>query len=581
MFASAMVLGVLLVNLLATACGLPPVETARVTQELLQGSTGLPAETVPHTPLPPRSAVLAAEGPAASTEVPKWKRYEITLSNASWQGNPFDIELTGEFKNAFSGRILTQLGFYAGDNTWKIYFMPDELGEWSYVTRSPDTDLDGNEGSFTCVASDLPGKLIGQGNRWILQDSKQSAAPIMLPTREWFKRTNTKDGVDGFIRWADKTAGALLIGTTLVYFTQGQDEIPYLKGQEGQQFNIPMWDRLNSHYDLLRDQGMGFYIMFYSDDQESPNQYGIEEKSKEELRLFRYAIARFSAYPIVMWDTGIDIQETRSNEWIDWFADWFEANDPWQHPVSSRTGGGSGGKFPANGTYYSDGTSTLPAHSAVVSRWKALDVPLAFTDRWRENYSRGGFDRDKIRRAAWEVGLVGGSAVYVGGNAHEGYLGQDYVQDFEAAPDLGIRSKFFNLRIKDFANLAPHDELLSADQAVLSASIGKEYLVYDANGGQIEVNLSGASETLSAQWFNPRTGGVIRLEPVSGGGTARFTTPDSKDWVLHLGLGDLGGPFCVSPFNIAGSVSPAAEVLSINENQLDFRIFVPMIGLCS
>ena len=34
-----------------------------------------------------------------------------------------------------------------------------------------------------------------------------------------------------------------------------------------------------------------------------------------ELRLFWYAVARFSAYPIVVWDTGIDIGETRSSQW--------------------------------------------------------------------------------------------------------------------------------------------------------------------------------------------------------------------------------------------------------------------------
>src|SRR3990172_7754199 len=250
-----------------------------------------------------------------------------------------------------------------------------------------------------------------------------------------------------------------------------------------------MWDRLNSHYDMLRDRGMGFYIMFYSDDQDSPDRFGITEKSKEEMRLFRYVIARFSAYPIVVWDTGIDIQETRSNAWIDWFADWFQENDPWQHPVSSRTGGGSGGKFPDQATYYSDGTSTLPPHQTVVNTWKDQNVPLAFTDRWRENYSRGNFNRDKIRRAAWEVGLVGGSALYVGGNENQGYLAQDYAQDFEAAPDLGIRSDFFLERIADFNGLEPQDEVLvSGDQAILSASVGREYVVYDANGGKIEID---------------------------------------------------------------------------------------------
>jgi hypothetical protein len=583
MVASVMVLGVLLVNLLTTACGLPPVLSApvdhpQVAQTELQNPTAPSPGMTPSIIPPAGNSVQQETQLAALAEVPKWKRYEVTLSNPSWNGNPFDLELTGEFRNVASGRMLTQLGFYAGDNTWKIYFMPDELGEWSYETHSPDSDLDKKKGSFSCIPSGLPGKLTRQGNRWVLQDQNKQVAPIILPTREWFKRTNTANGVDDFIRWADSTAGALLVGTTLVYFGQAQEEIPYIRGREGEQFNIPMWDRLNSHYDRLRDQGLGFYIMFYSDENESPNNFGITAKSPEELRLFRYTIARFSAYPIVMWDTGIDIKETRSNEWIDWFANWFNENDSWQHPVSSRTGGGSGGKFPTRGSYYSDGAPTLPAHRTVVKTWKDQNVPLAFTDRWRENYDRGNFDRNKIRRAVWEVGLVGGSALYVGGNEHDGYLSQDYASDFEAAPDLGIRTKFFLERVVDFNRLEPRDDLLgSGDQAVLSASLGREYVVYDANGGKIEIDLSHASGSLSAEWFNPRTGEIKSFGQVNGGGKVSFTSPDNNDWVLHLFNGNLAcGALSVA--ESPGEQAPSSS--SIDTSLLAFNIFVPMISQC-
>lgn len=527
------------------------------------------------------ASARTGSGLEAGNEVGKWKRYETSFSNPSWNGNPFDLDFSATFTHVESGKKINQIGFYAGNNTWKIFFMPDALGEWVFTTSSSDPDLDGKSGSFTCVASDLPGSLIGDGNRWKLEDSGEYVAPILLPTREWFKSTETENGIDDFILWAKNTAGALAIGTTLVYFTQGQDEIPYVKGEEGITFNTEMWDRLNSHYDMLRDQGMGFYIMLYSDEAESPNAYGIGPESPEELRLLRYVVARFSAYPIVMWDSGIDIGETRSNDWVNWFADWFNENDPWHHPVSSRSGGGSGGILPRNATYDSNGAATLPMHGYVVNQWKNLSIPLAFTDRWRENYQRGDFDPAKIREAAWEIGLVGGTAVYFGGSENSGYLNENYATDLIAAPELGFRNQFFRDQIIDLSKLTPHDELLvSSKDVILSADPLREYIAYDKSGSSFGINFSGINGTFTGTWFNPRTGVQSTAGLFSGGDVETFTPPDKLDWVLHLVSSDASSntSLCSSNFYSVSvqEKSNASEILPY----LPFRVYLPLSLQC-
>jgi hypothetical protein len=598
MIRQILLLTTLTVNSIILACGgfingLPSQQPIEATRNLsatsAPGSTGatpgLTATRAPESTEESTSAVLENIG--------KWKRFEISYSNPSWSGNPFDLEFSAQFSHVSSGRVLNQLGFYAGENTWKIYFMPDELGEWTFTTESPDPELDGKTGSFTCVPSDLPGRLTGDGNRWKLEDSGEYVAPVLIATREWFKRTNTVDGIDDFVLWAKDTTGALVIGTTLVYFNGAQEEIPYMQGEEGITFNIEMWDRLNSHYDYLRDQGMGFYIMFYSDDAESPNSNGIEAQSPAELRLLRYAAARFSAYPIVMWDTGIDIDESRSLDWIDWFADWLNTNDPYQHMVSSRTGGGSGGKFPENGTFYSDGAATLPKHSLVVSGWNSRDVPTAFTDRWRENYTRGNFDPDLIRRAVWEVGLVGGTGVYVSGNENDGYLTENYAADFEAAPYVGYRTKFFQEQVVDFGSLVPHTELLSTgsnfinkliigDNLILAADSGNEYVVYGNVEGPFSIDLSQASGTFSATWFNPRTGETSSAGSASGGGMVSFTTPDNQDWVLHLiSGGSSGNSNPCTNISVANGAPGGGQAVMWLENMLQgFHLYLPMAMDC-
>ena len=573
---------ILIFNTFALACG-----SLNATTNLTGTEAGRVLATSDHsepvTTATSPGKVTQAVGPSleVSDSVGIWKRFEASFTNESWNGNPFDLEFSATFTHAGSGKKVSQIGFYAGNNTWKLFFMPDALGEWTFTTSSPDAELDGKSGSFECVPSDLPGPLVGDGNRWKLAGSGEYVAPILLPTREWFKRTETANGVDDFIFWAKNSAGALLIGTTLVYFTQAQAEVPYIKGEEGETFNVELWDRLNSHYDMLRDQGLGFYVMFYSDEKESPNAYGIGPQSPEELRLFRYAVARFSAYPIVMWDTGIDIGETRGNDWINWFADWFNANDPWHHPVSSRSGGGSGGTLPKNATYYSDGAATLPDHDVVVNSWNSLSIPLAYTDRWRENYNRGNFDPDKIRWAAWEVGLVGGTAVYLGGNENGGYLNESYATDLIAAPQLEIRDRFFHDQIIDLSKLEPHDEMiLSGKDVVLSADRTREFVAYSRTGGSFSINFSGINGTFTGTWINPRTGDQSSAGVISAGGDVAFTTPGDSDWVLHLVSSDAsagGGP-CSSNFY---SVSSGGTGLSkVVLPDLPFRVYLPLSMQC-
>jgi hypothetical protein len=252
------------------------------------------------------------------------------------------------------------------------------------------------------------------------------------------------------------------------------------------------------------------------------------------MRLLRYVVARFSAYPIVMWDTGIDIGEARNHGWIDWFANWFNANDPWQHPVGSRSGGGSGGKHPDNGTYWSDGALVLPDHHAFVTTWKSRRVATAFTDRWREDYSRGNFDRAQIRRAVWEIGLVGGSAVYVSGNNNGGYLGADYASDFQAAPDCGYAARFFRNEINALESLEPHDELVSAGDAVLSAHLHHEYVAYLWRGGAVTLNFQHTAGLFDVRWYNPRSGQFTAAPGINGGAKREFLAPNHNDWVLHV-----------------------------------------------
>jgi len=83
--------------------------------------------------------------------VARWDFFELTLSGPS-NGNPYlDVTLEATFTQG--DRSIRVPGFYDGDGTYRVRFMPDAEGEWRYGTKSSAVALDGKSGAFTCIAA--------------------------------------------------------------------------------------------------------------------------------------------------------------------------------------------------------------------------------------------------------------------------------------------------------------------------------------------------------------------------------------------------------------------------------------------
>ena len=86
--------------------------------------------------------------PDAHPAVAKWDLFEVTLQGPS-SGNPFtEVELSAIF--ALEHRTVQVDGFYDGAGSYKLRFMPDAEGEWSYSISSNAAALDGLKGKFLC-----------------------------------------------------------------------------------------------------------------------------------------------------------------------------------------------------------------------------------------------------------------------------------------------------------------------------------------------------------------------------------------------------------------------------------------------
>lgn len=102
------------------------------------------------------SFAAIASTPSAIAEtthppVPRWEVFELSLPGPT-TGNPFtEVQISAIF--SLGHRTVNVNGFYDGAGTYKIRFMPDTTGAWSYTTASNVAALDKRSGAFSCVAA--------------------------------------------------------------------------------------------------------------------------------------------------------------------------------------------------------------------------------------------------------------------------------------------------------------------------------------------------------------------------------------------------------------------------------------------
>ena len=68
----------------------------------------------------------------ADVSVGRWARFETSVKNEEKYRNSYrDVALDVTYKNP-DGKEVKFWGFYDGNRTWKIRFMPDRIGTWKY-----------------------------------------------------------------------------------------------------------------------------------------------------------------------------------------------------------------------------------------------------------------------------------------------------------------------------------------------------------------------------------------------------------------------------------------------------------------
>ena len=276
-------------------------------------------------------------------QVERWGRFELRITSATIYENPFlDVGIRARFVH--NGNEHWVDGFYDGDQSWVVRYMPDQLGEYTFTTSSDDQEFDGRTGSFVAVEP-------GPGNH----------GPVRVSGREHFSYA---DGTPYFA-----------LGTTIYAWFYRPEEIrrqtlaslekhgftkarmlvfpKHIKGLEGvnlsydppgypydgepnafdfSRFLPEYFQEYERRIDELSAIGVQADVILFH--QYDSGMWGLDQLNDDEaLHYLRYMLARLGSFRNVWWSLANEYNILQRSRWRDWDAigTYLMENDPYGH----------------------------------------------------------------------------------------------------------------------------------------------------------------------------------------------------------------------------------------------------------
>ena len=502
--------------------------------------------------------------------VPMYSVYEIELNStqATAYDNPFtDIDVTATFTGP-SGQIRTAVGFYDGDDTWRVRFSCDELGTWTYETAATDTSnagLTGRTGSLACSepAAEDHGFIKPDSDRKYYFSFSDDTPFYGIGDTAYFMTTSlSEEQIDDYLDMR-KAQGFNFIR----FFASGDpaaihSEVSIEDGfaWKGKGVWAADYDRLNVNYfrrlerilAKLKARGMYAEIEVYNyysypfllHDPLHPARDWTEQRGN---LWGKYVVSRLAAYSTVfLWtvtneyevypDHNYRTYDEQDDIWAKAMGKLFHDNDPQGHPTTVHNFSFDDDKDHGIGLRFGESADIdvlshqkwgVDAYGYDIEDVIAVDrkygKPVINTENGYEfltGYLGVGAasTTEQARRAAWRI-LVGGGATYAAGfsgawrgkdpfvNRYATWLPFE-LRDEGLADNITQYATFINDVLQhSYRDMEPATDLV-ADDNVCLAKAGEEYIVYAPTGGAVTLNLAGTENTFTAQWFNPRIGGT-------------------------------------------------------------------------
>jgi hypothetical protein len=358
----------------------------------------------------------------SQVNIEKWYVFEIKLSGPS-SGNPFkDVKFTGRFIK--DNDTVSVPGFYDGDGLYKIRYMPQKEGTWTFVTSSNEKSLDRKKGNFVCTPA-----------------LKDNHGPVVVKDTFYFAYANGTPyhpfGTTcyGWVHQGDSLAEMTLKTLSNGYFNKmrmcifpksydwNNNEPQYypfegtpLKNWNTSRLNPSFFRNIEKRIQQLDSLGIqADLIIFHPYDRWG---FSTLDRPTEDMYI-QYIIARFAAYKNVWWSMANewDFMDAKNLSDWDYYIEQFGNKDKFHHLIGIH-----------NGVKFYDHSNPYITHASIQNedtyRAKELRVkykkPIVFDEcRYEGNipWSWGNLTAQALTEKFWRGvtngGYVGHGETYV------------------------------------------------------------------------------------------------------------------------------------------------------------------------
>ena len=276
--------------------------------------------------------LLLCLGLAAAEDVERWGVFEIRLAGPS-SGNPFlEVQLGAHFR--YRNRVVEVDGFYDGEGTYRVRFMPDETGEWSYTTTSNVAGLAGKTGTFTVVAPSPKnhGPVRVRYTSHFGYEDGTAYVPIGTTCYAWIHQGDKlEEQTLATLRAAPFNKLRMCVfPKSYAYNANEPVYYPFAGKTDFTRFDPKFFQHLEKR--VLDLQALGIeadLILFHPYDR-----WGYASMPAEvNDRYLRYTVARLAAYRNVWWSLANEWDLVKTKTLADWdrFFRIVQESDPYQH----------------------------------------------------------------------------------------------------------------------------------------------------------------------------------------------------------------------------------------------------------
>jgi hypothetical protein len=481
----------------------------------------------------------AAGANSPSMQVGRWDRFEVSVKNPRRYTDPYrDVSLDATYTRP-DGSHIDFAGFYDGGNTWKIRFMPDQVGTWTYETAFSD-GAPGIRGAFECTASDLPGILASDEANpiWFGHKGGRHVLVRSFHVGDRFFAANWPESErKAFLDWA-QAQGYNMLSIASHYLNRD------VKGR-GRGWKTPeLWPLDASEYqkaeailDELRDRRV-FVFPFAGVFGKNSNY----PRNRDDQELYmKYVLARFGPY----WNLLLNVAGPEPNVGSGWMDESEVARlgrrlrelDVFGHPLAVHNRTGNDPYRDSAWTSYGvlqgpKTTDRTRLHRGLLRNHHPAKPLYAQETLWSGNKNHPSYSDTDIRKNAWAINMAATAFCFgdMDGNSSSGFSGSMDLADRNQKRHDIVRRVWDFFETVPFCRMSPRQDLV--DRGFCLTEPGREYLVYLESRGTVNVSIAGGA--YAVEWINGQDPADRRSGDTTTDGRSLASPREGDDWLLRL-----------------------------------------------